>query len=143
MIVVDASVVVAIYRPEDQFHAASRTWLVQYLASEEAMAAPMLIVPELAGAVTRRTGDPALGHDAVRQFVTTRRLTLVPIDESIAFRAGELAADLQLHGADAVYVVIAERFDAPLVTWDRGQLERGGQHIRVYRPDEPLLHEPG
>ena len=136
MIVVDASVLVAVYRLADLFHDASRAWLLRYLASAQTMIAPLLIVPELAGAISRRTGQPALGHDAVRQFRATPRLTLLPLDETIATHAAELAADLQLHGADAVYVAVAALHGAPLITWDREQIERGGRRVTVRRPDD-------
>ena len=136
MIGVDASVLVSVYWTGDAHHQASRAWLAAYLSSDETLVAPFLILSEVAGAITRRTGDPALGHEAVQQVREIPRLTLVPIDEDIGTFAAALAADLRLHGADAVYVAVAARRNVPLITWDRTQLERGGQRVVTRRPSD-------
>ena len=54
---------------------------------------------------------------------------VLPIDLACTRRIAWLA------GADATYVAAAARLDAPLITWDRNQLERGGQRVTAHRPD--------
>ena len=48
--------------------------------------------------------------------------------------AAEVAADLRLRGADAVYVAAARLLRVPLVTWDREQQQRAGAVVVVQMP---------
>lgn len=50
-------------------------------------------------------------------------MTHVPLDLSLAVRAAEIAIENRLRGADAVYVAVAEDFDAVLVSWDEEMLQ--------------------
>jgi predicted nucleic acid-binding protein len=53
-------------------------------------------------------------------------------------RAARVALATGIRGSDAIYVALAEQLNAPLVTWDRQQLERAGQIIDVLTPAEAL-----
>ena len=112
-LVIDASVLVSWFHRADPFHQASRAWLRQHLLAGGQLYAPWLLQSEVAGALTRRTGD----------------------DARLGQHAADLAVALRLRGADAVYVAVADQFQIPLVTWDREQRERGGQRIATRRPD--------
>ncbi len=61
-------------------------------------------------------------------------LHLVTLHRQLGISAAQLAADLHLRGADAVYVAIAEALSLPLVTWDREQLTRAAGRIAVRTP---------
>ena len=45
-------------------------------------------------------------------------MTQVPLDQTLAQRAAEIAIENRLRGADAVYAAVAEDFDAVLISWD-------------------------
>jgi predicted nucleic acid-binding protein len=115
-------------------HAASRAWLGERDAAEQIIVAPALLVPEVAAAIARRSGRPALGHRAVAALLRVPNLRLVVLDAELTERAGRIAADSKLRGADAVYVAVAKRLAVPLVTWDREQLERGRRVVEVVSP---------
>jgi predicted nucleic acid-binding protein len=115
-------------------HAASRAWLGERDAAEQVIVAPASLVPEVAAAIARRSGRPALGHRAVAALLRLPNLRLVVLDAELAEQAGRIAADSKLRGADAVYVAVAKRLAVPLVTWDREQLERGRGVVEVVRP---------
>ena len=136
MIVVDASVMVSTLHPPDVNYHVSRAWLRQYLRAGGELVAPILLLSEVAGAITRRTGNPALGRQAARRLWQLPELHRVPIDELLGVQATELAADLGLRGADAIYVALAAQLQIPLVTWDRQQRERGGQRVDARTPDQ-------
>jgi len=136
VIVFDASVMVSAYWDADAHHEASRSWLAAHVASDELITAPILLLSEVAGAITRRTGASEIGHAVLAQLLRVPRLMLVPVDLDIGEHAATLAADLRLHGADAIYVAAIERLEAPLMTWDHHQLERGRARVAVRRPDE-------
>ena len=135
MTVVDASVWVSRLVPHDVHHAASRQWLLQELADGHLLVAPVLLLAEVAGAVSRRTARPLLARRTTRSLLRLPGLRLVPLGRRLGPEAAELAADLGLRGADAVYVATARRLGLPLVTWDVEQRERAARLIAVRAPD--------
>jgi predicted nucleic acid-binding protein len=135
VIVVDATVWVSRLVTQDVFHQQSRRWLSAHTAAGGRLIGPALLPPEVAGAVSRRTGDPSLARRAVESLLQLPSLRLVPLDPQLAQAAAELAADLGLRGADAVYVATAQVLHLPLLTWDQEQRDRAGRVVAVYSPD--------
>jgi predicted nucleic acid-binding protein len=131
--IVDASVIVSYLVPPDVHHGASRRWLMRHVADGGAVIAPALLLPEVAGAVARRTGEPGLARRAVAAVLRLPSLRLVPVDDVLAHQAAALAGRLRLRGADAVYLAAAA-LGLPLVTWDAEQRDRAGGLVEVRRP---------
>lgn len=140
MIVVDASVWVSHLIEQDVNHVASRRWLVKTIDQGAGIAAPGLLLAEVAGAVARRTGHPRLGHHAAEHISSTPGLRLVPGEPELAVAAAALAADLQLRGPDAIYVAVAQHLAIPLVTWDKEQLERSAGVVKTLTPEQALVN---
>lgn len=134
-VVVDASVWVSRLVPHDVHHEASRRWLEAFAADGGRLVAPVLLLPEIAGVVSRRTGASGLARQAVQQLERMRTLRLVTFDRRLGQAASQLAADLGLRGSDATYVAIADQLKIPLLTWDNEHVEKAGQRIAVRRPD--------
>lgn len=132
--VADASVFVSVLLPEDSHHASSRSWLRRHLLEGTVLAAPIFLLTEVGGAIARHTGEPDLGHRAVAQLQRLPVLRIVPVDRRLGLLATELAVDLRLRGADAVYVAVAAELELPLVSWDDEQRERAAARISVRRP---------
>src|SRR5579883_745268 len=105
--VVDASVWVSRLVPQDVHHDVSRRWLDRYIAAGGRLVAPIMLFIEVAGAIARRTGQPTLAHQAIAHLRTVTQLHIVPVDMVVGRNASHLAADLQLRGADAIYVAVA------------------------------------
>jgi predicted nucleic acid-binding protein len=124
MRVVDATVWVSLFAPQDVYHAASRRWLHQYTAGGGMLVEPAILLAEVAGAIASRTGQPALGRRAVTQLLAFPTLRLAPVDRQLGQAAADMAADLGLQGADAVYTALAAQLAIPLVTWDAEQIAR-------------------
>ena len=61
-------------------------------------------------------------------------LRLVPLDSRLGRSAAQLAAEIVLRGADAVYVATAHHLNVPLVTWDREQQARADRLVAVQSP---------
>ncbi len=133
--VVDASVLVSRLVPQDIHHQATRRWLDGLVSHGGRIIAPVLLFPEIAGAISRRTGNPALGREAVTRLQQLASIRLVAIDERLGEAATRLAADLGLRGADATYVAVAEQLSLPLLTWDNEQAERARSAIDVRAPE--------
>ena len=134
MTVVDASVMVSALQPHDVNYQVSRAWLDRQIDERRPLAVPYLLLSEIAGAIARVTGDPSAGHTAVASVLAIHSLTLIPDVGEPPTLASQLAADLQLKGADATYVAVAMQLDMELVTWDHEQLERGGRRVVTRRP---------
>jgi predicted nucleic acid-binding protein len=134
MTVVDASVMVSALHPADINHDLCRTWLSQQIAARTPLAAPYLLLSELAGSIARVTGQPSAGHVALATVLAIPTLTFVPYLDEPPTLAATLASDLRLRGADATYVAIASQLGMDLVSLDKEQLERGGQYVVTRRP---------
>jgi predicted nucleic acid-binding protein len=129
--VVDASLWVARLVSVDVFHESVKAWMNSQRAAESTFISPSLLLAEVAGALSRRTGDQALARRAVRRLESLPGLRLVEMDNSLLREAAALAAKLGLRGADSVYVAVAARLDLPLITLDTDQRERAGKQIHI------------
>jgi PIN domain len=75
-----------------------------------------------------------------RAWMESGSFMVIDADEVLARRAGELAQEFQLKGADALILASAERVRAPfLFTWDKGLTKVGSQMrgLTVCAPDSP------
>ncbi|MBI4310685.1 MAG: type II toxin-antitoxin system VapC family toxin [Chloroflexi bacterium] len=133
MFVVDASVWVSRFLRTDRFHAASTTWLADRILRGDSLFSPSLL-PELAGALSRRSGRPRQGHEAVAAVERTPGVDLRSLDEHLIRLATQVASDLRLRGADAIYYALARELQAPLVTWDGEFTERRDIDVSVLTP---------
>jgi predicted nucleic acid-binding protein len=144
--IIDASVAVALLNAHEKDHASSWAWFEGYSPAEsqdynpagESLAAPSILLAEVAAALSRGLGDPALAHRAVEELRGSGLIELVPVTLSMAERAAILAADHQIRGCDAVYVALAQERGVPLITLDRQQRERVPPHIVALTPAEAL-----
>jgi predicted nucleic acid-binding protein len=137
MAVIDASVQVAILNDADRHHSAALGWYREALVSGEPLAAPSLLVAEVAAALRRGLGDAALAKRAIEELLAGSEVTLVAVDRSLAVSAAEIAADHGLRACDAVYVALAADLGEPLVALDRDQTARARALIEVFSPASP------
>ena len=132
--IVDASVWVSGLITQDAHHLASRQWLQEQVRSAHTMVVPTIALPEVAGAIARRTGIPALGHRATTLLRRTPGLRLAAIDDTLGARSARIAADYRLRGADATYVALADSLGLELVTWDEDLHRRARSLVSVSYP---------
>src|SRR5512137_1807360 len=102
-LVTDASLWVARLVPQDAFHSAVSTWMEAHLTKGAEFVAPALLLAEVVGAISRRTGEPSLAAQAVERLEHLPGLQLVEMDSTMLKEAASLAAELGLRGADSVY----------------------------------------
>ena len=134
MPVIDASVYVALLSACEKNHASSWAWFEQAKAEEQSILAPVILLSEVAAALSRGVGDPALAHQVVQQLRHSGVIELVPVTQAMAVRAASIAADYRIRGCDAVYVALADQLDDCLITLDQQQLERSGAIIVAREP---------
>jgi predicted nucleic acid-binding protein len=136
MYVIDASVWISRFVRTDLNHVRSREWLASVLDLGPIVMGPALVLPEVGGAVSRRTGRIEAAKEAMAELESLSGLEIVPLDSEAASVAGLIAAETRLRGGDAVYLSLAADMDWPLVTWDRELRDRGRSAAQVYSPDE-------
>ena len=134
MYVVDASVWVSRFLPSDVQHQPSRRWLGERIEGGELLTAPAILLPEIGGAIARRTGNSGIAAEVFSLLLSLSNLRLVPVESDLARTSAQLASDLRLRGADALYVALASILNFPLVTWDREQRDRSGAIISTLTP---------
>lgn len=119
MIVVDANVAVKWFLPEKASADAEKL-----LSDNKRLVAPGLIRMEVAGAITRKVRtDELAGEEALRlceiwfRQLAEEIVTLVP-DEELLHDAVKLSVQIKHPLQDCLYLAVAKRLDAPLVTAD-------------------------
>jgi predicted nucleic acid-binding protein len=135
---VDASVFVNAFNPHETGHADSLQILAAIQERGDPVIVPALLVPEIASAVARATGD----SDGAMQYANATsalpHLTLVSLTVAVARQAAGLAATYRLRGADSVYVAVARRYGTTLVTRDTEQRMRAAAVVACQTPEEAL-----
>ena len=134
VVVVDASVMTAVYVSKDVQHTASRDWLRRYVLGGGEIVAPWLMAVEVAASVARRT-QPVRGHAALRGVQQLSALRFVTVNRALHLRAATIGAELSIKGPDSIYVAVAERLEVPLISWDGEHNTRATAVIAVYTPD--------
>ncbi len=134
MPIIDASVYVALVNNREPAYARCWRWFDQARQAREPVLAPVVLLAEVAAAVSRGSGDPDKARRAVEQLETQRAVELVPVSLDLARRAARAAADCRLRGFDAIYVALAAAMNDRLVTLDREQFERGRLVAQVIEP---------
>lgn len=135
---VDASVFVTAFNPAEPDHPDAAALLNRLREAGATMALPTLVLPEVAGAIARALGQEQLARAFAGEIANLSGVVLVPVDARLAEQAAEVAARHRLTGADAVYVAVALRFSASLVTRDREQRQRVSGLLPAHFPAEAL-----
>ncbi len=130
-IVTDASIWVARFVPQDVFHATVKSWLDAHRMEGIQFLAPSFLLPEVGGAISRRTGDLALSKQILESLENLPDLRFVEMDNTLMREAARLAVKLGLRGADSTYVAVAVRLGVPLATLDIEQQERSARAVEI------------
>lgn len=133
---IDASVLVSALTSAEVEHRESLRFIESLRSSNCLLVLPTLVRPEIAGAITRITGNPDAGRRAARLAFLPAPATFVQLDEKLAHEAADVAASARLRGADAVYAAVARRFDTVLVTLDREMKHKLPRSIACRLPEE-------
>jgi predicted nucleic acid-binding protein len=136
--IIDASVWVASVLMEDAHHDVSLAFMHRVVKERQIATLPLLVWAEIAGAVSRRTGDTELGLKTAGLVTAQVWARGVPLDAALANESMRLTAKLRLRGADAVYVALAAICSEPLITLDAEMLERARGIADVFTPEQWL-----
>lgn len=138
MYTIDASVWVNGFDQREPGHVASHQLLELVRAQGLPIIEPMLVLAEVAGAISRTRQDPARAQAFAAALGQLPNVTVVPLDTALGQRALELAAQHGLRGADAVYAAVARHTASTLISLDNEHLTRLADIVRVQTPEEAL-----
>lgn len=135
---IDASVFVNAFNSYESGHEESHDLLERLQALHFSLIEPTLLLPELAATVSRIFQDEEMARDFTEGVRELPHLSLVQLDESLAELTVNVASRHRLRGSDSVYVAVAHRYGATLVTLDREQYIRGAEVVPTQTPLEAL-----
>ena len=138
MYTLDASVFTRTIDPTEPEHDTCLALLDRLHADATPIVVLALVLAEVAGAISRARRDPIRARVVASTLRSLLHVTFVTLDDELAERAAELAADHRLRGADAVYVAVAQQFHTTLVTLDGEQRTRGAAAATTRSPAETL-----
>jgi predicted nucleic acid-binding protein len=130
-VVVDASIWVSRLVPQDEHHERCQKWLLSQRAAGVTLVSPSLLLPEVAGAIARRTGDAALADRAVQNLQALPGLRLIEMNQTVIQVAAQLAASCGMRGADSVYAAVAIHLNIPLATLDLDQRTKAAKAVQI------------
>ena len=130
-LVVDSSVIVAAFMPEEPNHLLG----VQYISGLErgdyVFHLPMLVVAEVSSAIRRRLRywqwEYAGWRRNLARWERYGKVVLYPLNRARMESAVSSARRRRLRGADSIVAALAEELNMPLRTFDRELLARGPQ----------------
>jgi predicted nucleic acid-binding protein len=133
-VIADASVIVAAFSQVEAAHAVAREWLERALRA--GLSAPVILLPEVASAIARSSGDAALAGQIVSDLLVSP-INFLEVDGQLAAESARIARVHGIKGCDSIYVALAVRLNQPLVTLDAEQLTLGGMIADVRWPEPP------
>ncbi len=135
-VTIDASVFVSAFTPTEPAHQASKVFMLNVREQSIPIIVPVLVLPEIAAALSRGQGKPELGKAFAQELRNFPNTTFIDLNDSMATLAVEIAANNRLRGSDAIYAAVALRFGTELITLDREQLDRLPKVLPVRAPQE-------
>lgn len=135
---IDASVFVNAFNSYEASHKESHDLLERLQALRVSLIEPTLLLPELAATVSRIYQDEEMARGFTEGVRDLPNLSFVRLDESLAELTVNVAARHRLRGSDSVYVAVAHRYGATLVTLDREQYTRGAEVVPTQTPSEAI-----
>ncbi len=119
MYVIDASVHVADARPDEPHHGQARALMDQLAAEGHTVYLPVIVLAEVAAAISRGTGRSDLARRLVAVMQRVPHFEFVPVEDGLGQLAAEFAAQHQIPGCDAGGLGCGRH--GRLVTLDRQQ----------------------
>jgi predicted nucleic acid-binding protein len=137
-VTIDASVWLAALWAHEPGHAPAARALAEIDRQQIRMVQPTLFLPEVCGAVRRRTGREDMAAALTEALLLSPLITISPLTLEVAAESAACAVRLGLRGADACYVATARLERTTLITLDQEVIERARILVDVRSPAEWL-----
>lgn len=130
-VVVDASVWVSRLVENDEFHIPVKGWMNAQREQGATFVSPSLLLAEVGGVISRVTGKPEHGLNAIQKIENLPDVRIVDMDKALMDDASRIAAQYGVRGADSIYIAVASTLKIPLVTFDIDQREKASKLVDV------------
>ncbi len=120
----DASVFVSAFQKTEKHNLAAKEILAKISSERISLVSHALFFFEILSSMQRKTGDSSVTMKAMAIAKSLPAAKYVTIDQRLYASQESFVALLGLKGADAIYVAIANRYKAPLITFDQEILTR-------------------
>ncbi|MEW6286715.1 MAG: type II toxin-antitoxin system VapC family toxin [Chloroflexota bacterium] len=130
-VVLDASVWVSRLIESDEFHVPVKNWMNAQREQGGTFVSPSLLLAEVGGVITRVTGKPELGLNAIQGIENLPDVRIVDMDKALMDDASRIAARYGVRGADSIYIAVAFTLKIPLLTFDIDQREKASKLVDV------------
>jgi predicted nucleic acid-binding protein len=137
-VTIDANIWLAAADVDEPAHDVCVACLRQVLLRKARLEHPWLLLVEVSATVARKTRNPSLAEEAVAVVQAVPGQVWHSLDAGLARTAGQLAAQLALRSADAVYAAVAKHSGAVLLTCDVEMQTRAAGAIACLSPAEWL-----
>lgn len=129
-VVIDSSVAFKWFDPAEEGAAVAVDLLRAHGRDRVVLLAPAVLAPEVINALLCRGAGAESLERAVR-FLDDVDLAICPLDPALLIAASRIALDERMALYDAMFVALAVRFDAELVTADRRQARTHACRVRL------------
>jgi predicted nucleic acid-binding protein len=133
-VTIDASVFVNAFSPKETGSEKSLAFISGLQSKNIQIILPVLVLPEIVAALSRRQGNSEFALQLAKEIQSFPGIIFIPVDESVADLAINIAANHRLRGGDAIYAAVALRFGTELITLDKEQLDRLPSVLPVRAP---------
>ncbi len=140
--VLDASVLVAGIRTGEPFYDEARMALETLTRQRTNLYIPAIALAEVAAAIARGSGSADQAARDVRLVRQLAGLRVLAVDGPLADLAADIAGRQRIRGCDAIYVALAQRRQAVLITLDNEQRLRAPAAVVTWTPGELLANWP-
>ena len=128
-VVLDSSVLVASFLPDDHFHQQALQHIVGLESGNSVFHLPMLVWVEVIASVNRQAQRNRMAllsraEQSLKDWDSSGKIVLYPLDRDRMNKAASVAERYRLRGADSIVVALAEELDMPLKAFDEEILER-------------------
>lgn len=130
-IVLDASVWVSRLIESDEFHVPIKNWMNTQRVQETMFVSPSLLLAEVGGVISRVTGKPELGLNAIQSIENLPDVRIVNMDKALMEEASRIAAQYAVRGADSIYIAVAFTLKIPLLTLDVDQRGKASKIVEI------------
>lgn len=137
-LVVDANVWLSAAGAHEPMHRESARFVEGAIERRAQFLLPALVLPEVAGAASRRTRRQESGAALAEHLRLLPRARFFELDEERSKAAAQLAGRLLVRGADAQYAALALERRATLVTLDGELLDRTASIVPCLTPTQWL-----
>ncbi len=119
-VIVDSNVFVSMYFEKEKFHEKAKEFHEKILLKENEPVSSVLMLPEICGGISRKTGKDKAKEvrSEIENLVKREILKLEEINSRRMGLASDSAIELQIRGADSVFISLSREFNLPLFTFD-------------------------